>query len=300
MQVIFDVALSFAGEQRDYAKKIASALVGQGVRVFYDGFFEAQIWGKDLGDFLDSVYRKQSRFIVILVSRDYKAKRWTNHERKSAMAAAIESDVEMVLPIRFDDTELDGLRSSTVYLRASEKTPFQIATLIVGKLSERQDIEPSFIFGLPLWRLTQPRYSERAFSVAAARLMGSLGGRWNSIGKQAIYCASSLCLAVLETVYQPVHDDSLRPLQDMVAVQARFPTSVAIQHVTEANLPSSWRATPPVEATQRIGDAWLEARASCILSVPSKVLSGDRNFLLNPLHPDFESLAVISEQRISF
>jgi hypothetical protein len=44
----YDVCLSFAGEQRAYVEKVAQALQERGVRVFYDVYERATLWGKDL------------------------------------------------------------------------------------------------------------------------------------------------------------------------------------------------------------------------------------------------------------
>ncbi len=41
----YDVALSFAGPQRDYARSLASALQDAGVRVFLDEFAQEELWG---------------------------------------------------------------------------------------------------------------------------------------------------------------------------------------------------------------------------------------------------------------
>lgn len=65
----FDVALSFAGEDRDYVREIRDSLRELGIPVFYDEDHLAEMWGEDLGEFFDDVYRKRSRYAVIFVSR---------------------------------------------------------------------------------------------------------------------------------------------------------------------------------------------------------------------------------------
>jgi hypothetical protein len=80
---IYDVALSFAGEQRDYAERVALALKNASARVFYDRFETAGLWGKDLYQHLNEVYKTKSRFAVILVSAEYAQKQWPSHELRS-------------------------------------------------------------------------------------------------------------------------------------------------------------------------------------------------------------------------
>lgn len=80
----YDVALSFAGEERQYVDAVAAHLKNASVKVFYDDYEKVQLWGKDLYLHLDWVYRKASRYCVVFVSEDYARKVWTNHERRSA------------------------------------------------------------------------------------------------------------------------------------------------------------------------------------------------------------------------
>ena len=77
----YDVALSFAGEERPYVEAVADALRNAGVKVFYDDYEKVTLWGKDLYSHLDYVYRKASRYCVLFVSESYARKVWTNHER---------------------------------------------------------------------------------------------------------------------------------------------------------------------------------------------------------------------------
>lgn len=130
----FDIALSFAGENRAYAADVAERLRGQGIRVFYDQYEQATLWGKNLYDRLDYVYRRAARYCVLFISKHYADKVWTNHERQSAQARALEENHEYVLPVRFDDTEIPGLRSTIGYIDARHTTPDQLVHLILQKL----------------------------------------------------------------------------------------------------------------------------------------------------------------------
>jgi hypothetical protein len=131
----FDVALSFAGEDRLFVKRVASILRESKIRVFYDEDEEISLWGKDLGDELDEIYRLRSRYVILFISHHYANKMWTNHERKSALARAIQEKSEYVLPARFDDTELAGLRPTLKYIDLRGETPEAFASKIIKKIS---------------------------------------------------------------------------------------------------------------------------------------------------------------------
>ena len=105
----YDVCLSFAGEDRPYVEAVADALRERGVRVFYDMYEQANLWGKDLYVHLADVYQNRARYCVLFVSRHYAKKVWTSHERQNAQARAIGGSKEYILPARFDRTEVPGL-----------------------------------------------------------------------------------------------------------------------------------------------------------------------------------------------
>jgi hypothetical protein len=133
----YEVVLSFAGEDRDYVEAVAEYLKVSGVKVFYDKYEESTLWGKDLSEHLDKVYRGSTRYCVMFISRHYAEKVWTNHERRSALARAIEEKTEYILPARFDDTEIPGIRPTIGYVNLSNKAPEQLAALIIQKLGRR-------------------------------------------------------------------------------------------------------------------------------------------------------------------
>lgn len=130
----YDVALSFAGEDREYVEQVAAYLAANDVAVFYDGFEEVDLWGKDLAEHLDRIYRTGAQFCVMFISRHYAEKMWTNHERRSALAAAVQARKEYILPARLDATELPGIRPTIGYVNLAEKTPEQLGAMIVKKL----------------------------------------------------------------------------------------------------------------------------------------------------------------------
>lgn len=137
----YDVALSFAGEDRSYVQKVAEVLHALGIKVFYDKYEEVDMWGKNLYTHLDDVYRKKSRYCVIFISKHYKEKLWTNHERQSAQARAFHQREEYILPVRFDETEIPGVLPTTVYIAVEDRKPEELATLIANKVNPEIDVE---------------------------------------------------------------------------------------------------------------------------------------------------------------
>lgn len=132
----FDVALSFAGTNRDLAEQLATLLKEANFSVFYDSFYPEELWGKNLADFFDDLYRNRARHCVILVSQDYVDREWTNHERQSAQARRLkEKGSDYILPIKTDGTELPGMPPTVGYLSIKQYDINTIASLLIKKLS---------------------------------------------------------------------------------------------------------------------------------------------------------------------
>jgi RES domain-containing protein len=138
---------------------------------------------------------------------------------------------------------------------------------------------------LSAWRITKQKFAKSAFVGDGARIYG---GRWNSPGTPMIYTAQSQALAVLEML---VHLDS----PDLLSKYVLFEISIDPSYVldtTIASLPRNWRANPIPARVQAIGDAWVAGGASPVLRVPSVLVPGESNFLLNPRHADFSKLRI--------
>ena len=142
------------------------------------------------------------------------------------------------------------------------------------------------------FRLIKAKHAATAFSGEGARLVG---GRWNLPGTPLVYTSESLSLSALETFVhlQPV-DKRIR----YVWFQVTIPANVAIDKIP--SLPKSWRDSPPGEATQSAGSRWAKQASTAVLRVPSTLVPGEHNLLLNPLHPQFKRLKISKPQPFEF
>ena len=131
---MYEVALSFAGEQRDYVEAVARFLQARRVAVFYDRFETVRLWGMDLAEELQRIYEHGSGKVVMFVSEEYVDGPWPRHERRSTISRHLDEDQEYVLVVRFDCTEVPGLPGTAAYLRAADYSPSELASMIVEKL----------------------------------------------------------------------------------------------------------------------------------------------------------------------
>ena len=137
----YDVTLSFASEDREYVEEFAKLLEANKVKVFYDKFEQANLWGKDLGIHFDTIYRKSAKYCILFISKHYKEKVWTNYELRTSIAGAIQNNSEYILPVRFDDTDIEGVRPTIGFIDLKESKPERLAQLFLSKLRE-EPLEP--------------------------------------------------------------------------------------------------------------------------------------------------------------
>ena len=131
----FDVAVSFASPERQLAEALAQLVRNAGFEVFYDSFYPEQLWGKDLAAFFDEIFRKKARYCVMFISKAYAERVWTNYERRSAQARALEEKgQEYILPVVVEHTELPGLPPTIGHLSVKDYSIEEIADLLVKKL----------------------------------------------------------------------------------------------------------------------------------------------------------------------
>lgn len=135
----YDIALSFAGEDREYVEACAEILRALGFNIFYDNYEQDTLLGKDLYSFLADIYKNRSKFAAIFISKDYVSKRWTKHELKFINAREFEQDEEYLLPIRMDDTVVPEISPTIGYIYAS--TPLETAKIVAKKLNPKFDID---------------------------------------------------------------------------------------------------------------------------------------------------------------
>jgi hypothetical protein len=109
----YDVAISFAGEQRIWARELADELISYGARVFYDEY-EEDLWGDNLPERFHDAFSNGARYCVIFVSREYASKQWTRFELRSAIQRSIKQiGKAYILPIQVHDIELPGLHTTS-------------------------------------------------------------------------------------------------------------------------------------------------------------------------------------------
>jgi GNAT superfamily N-acetyltransferase len=133
----YKVALSFAGEDRIHAEQLATLLTASGIAVFYDAHEKAKLWGKNLYQHLQKVYRDDADFCVVFLSEHYRKKLWTKHELEQMQARAFREREEYILPVKLDDTTIPGINETTGYLDLRTTSVQEVFNALQEKLHAR-------------------------------------------------------------------------------------------------------------------------------------------------------------------
>jgi len=145
-----------------------------------------------------------------------------------------------------------------------------------------------------VWRICRKPYVDTALDGSGGMYTS---GRWHSKGNPIVYTASSAALAALEVL---VHVDPLTAPADLRLLAIELPDDLSIEVLEPITLPEGWHSVPAPAALQTIGSSWLTSGRTAALNVPSAVIKVERNFLLNPRHPEVQRVRILSDEAFSF
>ncbi|HEV7401469.1 MAG TPA: AAA-like domain-containing protein [Chthoniobacteraceae bacterium] len=139
----FQVAFSFAGEQRALVKEIAEKLrarLGED-SVFYDNTYEHILAGNDSDLLLQEIYEKRSAMVIVGVSGDYARKQWTAVESRviraleMRLSASEDGNARLrILPLRVGDGDVPWIPDNAICPDARSRPVEQTVQLILDRL----------------------------------------------------------------------------------------------------------------------------------------------------------------------
>ncbi len=144
---------------------------------------------------------------------------------------------------------------------------------------------------IEVFRIVKKKHTNTAFNGEGA---GLYPGRWNHAGIPVVYTAASLSLAALELF---VHLEALPPIQ-YASISAHIPKSIIMYEPDK--LPFEWDRYPHSQATQDLGNSWVENKVSAVLKIPSVIIPSEFNYILNPSHSDFKKIELTEHKIFSF
>lgn len=146
---------------------------------------------------------------------------------------------------------------------------------------------------MEVFRLARKKYTIELSGRGAA----ISGARWNSKGTEIIYCAENRALAMAEVL---VHLSLATLPGDFVMLTIDIPDEIDIEVLDLKVLKEDWSVFPGTFETALIGDDFIRRNDSCVLKVPSAVVKGDFNLLINPYHKDFHKIKIMDQNDFPF
>ena len=137
-----------------------------------------------------------------------------------------------------------------------------------------------------LHRLTAGKYAHD-ISGEGSRIYG---GRFNPIGLATLYTSENISLCILEILVRASKTTS----PDNYTLISIEITDNGISKIQLKKLKKGWQHD--LDYTQGIGEDFLKENQSFCLEVPSAIVPQENNFLLNPLHPDFKKVKILSTE----
>lgn len=133
---VFDVALSFPGEARDYVGRVAAQLekdLGPHT-YFYDRKYTAQLARPSLDTLLQDIYRCRAKLIVVFIGGDYQKKPWCGLEFRAIREIIMQRDHDKVMFVKMDDGRVDGVFNMDGYVDSREYSAEAVAHMIRQRL----------------------------------------------------------------------------------------------------------------------------------------------------------------------
>lgn len=146
---------------------------------------------------------------------------------------------------------------------------------------------------MEVFRLARKKYP----IVLSGKRASISGARWNSKGTEIIYCAQNRALAMAEVL---VHLSLAALPNDFVMLTIDIPDDIFIEALDFEKLNIDWNVFPCTFETPLLGDDFIKRNEACVLKVPSAVVKGDFNFLINPYHVDFYKIKIIEQVNFPF
>jgi RES domain-containing protein len=143
-----------------------------------------------------------------------------------------------------------------------------------------------------VYRLSKSKYSNDLSGKGAERS----GGRWNSKGVAMIYTGASRALCTAEIA---VHTPLGNIPTDYDIISFDIPDAF-IRELDVTTLPENWRSFSQLPFTRETGDKFVSDNIYLILKVPSAVVPGDFNFLMNPHHQYFSKVKIVAIEKFAF
>lgn len=124
-------------------------------------------------------------------------------------------------------------------------------------------------------------------------LFGS--GRWHDKGTRILYTAESFSLAKLEVL---ANTNSIP--RNYALIRIEIPDDLEHKKLTIEDLPANWNSFPHPKELKVFTKDWISENKFLVIQVPSVHSPYERNYLINPIHPDIGRIRILENRPHDF
>ena len=145
---------------------------------------------------------------------------------------------------------------------------------------------------IDVYRLSVGPYSDDLNGTGASLA----GGRWNRPGLHVLYTAGSRALATLEVL---VHAPVMFVPKSYYLLTIRVPED-SLLSVPLDQQPKEWDGPTPPGLIKDMTEGWIADKRFLMLKVPSSIVAGEYNYLINPAHSRMSEVTITDKQPYRF
>lgn len=138
---------------------------------------------------------------------------------------------------------------------------------------------------MKVYRLSRKKYPDHLSGRGAALA----SNRWNSKGVEMIYTARNRALALAEVA---VHFSVGTLPSGYLMLEIDIPDECTFTELRLNDLPPHWNSFPHMRETRLLGDRFIMEKKALACKVPSAVVPGEFNILINPNHPEMSLIQI--------
>jgi RES domain-containing protein len=140
------------------------------------------------------------------------------------------------------------------------------------------------------------RLANRDYIMDMAGTGGLFGsGRWHDKGTRILYTAESFSLAKLEVL---ANTKSIPKNYALIRIEIQ--DDLAHKELIIEDLPTNWNTFPHPKELKVFTAEWIKENKYLVMQVPSVHSPYERNYLINPMHPDAGRIKIIENRPHDF
>jgi len=143
-----------------------------------------------------------------------------------------------------------------------------------------------------VYRITQAEFA-KDLSGTGAKMFG---GRWNPKGYAVLYTSAFKSLAALEVL---VHIRKTTPPPSFKIITLQIPEESIFELDFKSYEALKWDDNLSTEL-QKMGKDWLDKAEHLVMKVPSRLITSESNYLINPLHEKMKMVSIIEDEYFTF